>query len=85
VSASEDYRRELVPPILPMTLWRHHVQERNISHLTGQLHLHGLPCPLPLNARPPWSTATPFIDTKRIDDIRSMSGESPVQLFAEAI
>jgi uncharacterized protein YbgA (DUF1722 family)/uncharacterized protein YbbK (DUF523 family) len=39
VAAIDDYRRELVPLVVPMTLVRHHVRVHNISYLAGQLYL----------------------------------------------
>ena len=39
VSAIEDYRRELVPLIVPMTLLRHYVRVHGVSYLAGQLYL----------------------------------------------
>ena len=39
VAAIEEYRRELVPLIVPMTLLRHHVRSHGVSYLVGQLHL----------------------------------------------
>ena len=39
VSAIDDYRRELVPLIVPMTLLRHHVRVHQVSYLAGQLCL----------------------------------------------
>jgi len=38
-SAIEDYRRELVPLIVPITLVRHHVRTLGIEYLAGQLYL----------------------------------------------
>ena len=38
-AAIEDYRRELVPLIVPITLLRHHVRVHRVSYLTGQLYL----------------------------------------------
>jgi uncharacterized protein YbgA (DUF1722 family) len=38
-AAIEDYRRELVPLIVPMTLLRHHVRTHEVSYLAGQLYL----------------------------------------------
>jgi uncharacterized protein YbgA (DUF1722 family)/uncharacterized protein YbbK (DUF523 family) len=35
----EDYRGELVPLIVPMTLIRHHVQRLGVEYLAGQLYL----------------------------------------------
>ncbi len=39
LAAIEDYRRELVPLIVPMTLLRHHVRTHDVSYLAGQLYL----------------------------------------------
>jgi uncharacterized protein YbgA (DUF1722 family) len=39
LSAIEDYRRELVPLIVPMTLLRHYVRTYAVSYLAGQLYL----------------------------------------------
>lgn len=39
LAAIEDYRRELVPLIVPMTLLRHHVRVHAVSYLAGQLYL----------------------------------------------
>ena len=39
LAAIEDYRRELVPLIVPMTLFRHHVRAHNVEYLAGQLYL----------------------------------------------
>ena len=38
-AAIEDYRRELVPLIVPITLIRHHVRVHNVDYLAGQLYL----------------------------------------------
>jgi uncharacterized protein YbgA (DUF1722 family)/uncharacterized protein YbbK (DUF523 family) len=37
--AIEDYRRELVPLIVPITLLRHHVRVHEVAYLAGQLYL----------------------------------------------
>ena len=37
--AIEEYRRELVPLIVPITLLRHHVRSHGVSYLAGQLYL----------------------------------------------
>jgi uncharacterized protein YbgA (DUF1722 family)/uncharacterized protein YbbK (DUF523 family) len=37
--AIEDYRRGLVPLIVPVTLLRHHVRAHNVEYLAGQLYL----------------------------------------------
>ena len=39
VAAIEDYRRELVPLVVPMTLLRHYVRAHGVSYLAGQLYL----------------------------------------------
>jgi uncharacterized protein YbgA (DUF1722 family)/uncharacterized protein YbbK (DUF523 family) len=39
VTAIDDYRRELVPLIVPLTLLRHYVRVHNRSYLAGQLYL----------------------------------------------
>lgn len=39
LAAIEDYRRDLVPLIVPMTLVRHHVRVHEVSYLAGQLYL----------------------------------------------
>jgi uncharacterized protein YbgA (DUF1722 family)/uncharacterized protein YbbK (DUF523 family) len=38
-AAIEEYRRELVPLVVPMTLLRHHVRVHEVSYLAGQLYL----------------------------------------------
>lgn len=38
-SVIEDYRRELVPLVVPMTLIRHHVRRFAVSYLEGQTYL----------------------------------------------
>jgi uncharacterized protein YbgA (DUF1722 family) len=38
-AAIEDYRRELVPLIVPMTLVRHHVRVHDVAYLAGQQYL----------------------------------------------
>ena len=38
-AAIDDYRCELVPLIVPITLLRHHVRVHNIAYLAGQLYL----------------------------------------------
>jgi uncharacterized protein YbgA (DUF1722 family)/uncharacterized protein YbbK (DUF523 family) len=37
--AIEDYRRELVPLIVPITLFRHHIRVHDVSYLAGQAYL----------------------------------------------
>jgi uncharacterized protein YbgA (DUF1722 family)/uncharacterized protein YbbK (DUF523 family) len=39
LAAIEDYRRELVPLIVPITLLRHHVRVHGIEYLAGQYYL----------------------------------------------
>ena len=39
LSAIDDYRRELVPLIVPLTLLRHYVRVHDVSYLAGQLYL----------------------------------------------
>ena len=38
-TAIDDYRRQLVPLVVPMTLLRHHVRVHSVSYLAGQLYL----------------------------------------------
>jgi uncharacterized protein YbgA (DUF1722 family)/uncharacterized protein YbbK (DUF523 family) len=38
-AAIDDYRRLLVPLVVPITLLRHHVRVHRVSYLTGQLYL----------------------------------------------
>ena len=38
-AAIEDYRRELVPLIVPITLLRHHIRVHDVSYLAGQVYL----------------------------------------------
>ena len=38
-STIEDYRRGLVPLIVPMTLLRHYVRVHHVEYLAGQLYL----------------------------------------------
>jgi uncharacterized protein YbgA (DUF1722 family)/uncharacterized protein YbbK (DUF523 family) len=35
----EDYRREIVPLVAPMTLFRHHLRVHDVTYLTGQVYL----------------------------------------------
>ena len=35
----EDYRRELVPLIVPITLFRHYVRQHGVAYLAGQVYL----------------------------------------------
>jgi uncharacterized protein YbgA (DUF1722 family)/uncharacterized protein YbbK (DUF523 family) len=39
LAAIDDYRRELVPLVVPMTLLRHHVRVHQVAYLAGQLYL----------------------------------------------
>jgi uncharacterized protein YbgA (DUF1722 family) len=39
VTLIEDYRRGLVPLVVPITLFRHHVRTFEITYLQGQVHL----------------------------------------------
>ena len=39
LGAIEDYRRELVPLVVPLTLLRHHVRVHDVAYLAGQLYL----------------------------------------------
>jgi len=39
LAAVDDYRRELVPLIVPMTLLRHHVRVHAVEYLAGQVYL----------------------------------------------
>jgi uncharacterized protein YbgA (DUF1722 family)/uncharacterized protein YbbK (DUF523 family) len=39
LAAIDEYRRELVPLVVPMTLLRHHVRAHDVSYLAGQLYL----------------------------------------------
>ena len=39
----EDYRNEMVPLIVPLTLIRHHVKTHNIEYLSGQVYLNPHP------------------------------------------
>ena len=39
LGAIEDYRRELVPLVVPLTLLRHHVRVYDVEYLAGQLYL----------------------------------------------
>ena len=38
-AAIEDYRLELVPLIVPITLLRHHVRQHGVTYLAGQIYL----------------------------------------------
>jgi len=39
LSVTEDYRRRLIPLIVPLTLIRHHVNRHDVSYLRGQVYL----------------------------------------------
>ncbi len=39
LAAVEDYRRDLVPLIVPITLLRHYVRIHDIEYLAGQVYL----------------------------------------------
>ena len=39
LASIEDYRRALIPLIVPITLLRHHVRVHDVSYLAGQLYL----------------------------------------------
>jgi uncharacterized protein YbgA (DUF1722 family) len=43
LTAVEDYRLELVPLVVPMTLLRHHVRAHAVQYLTGQRYLQSPP------------------------------------------
>jgi uncharacterized protein YbgA (DUF1722 family)/uncharacterized protein YbbK (DUF523 family) len=51
VQVIEDYRQELAPLIVPITLLRHHVKKHHISYLLGQLYLEPHPRELMLRNR----------------------------------
>jgi len=51
VALIEDYRLELVPLIVPITLLRHHVVKHGIGYLQGQLYLEPHPRELMLRNR----------------------------------
>jgi uncharacterized protein YbgA (DUF1722 family) len=38
-STIDDYRRGLIPLIVPITLLQHHVRVHNVEYLAGQLYL----------------------------------------------
>jgi len=40
MAAIEDYRQELVPLIVPLTLIRHYLQLHEIAHMRQQIYLH---------------------------------------------
>jgi uncharacterized protein YbgA (DUF1722 family) len=39
LGAIDDYARELVPLVVPLTLVRHHVRVHNVTYLAGQVYL----------------------------------------------
>ena len=39
MDAIDEYRRELVPLVVPLTLFRHHVRVHQIHYLAGQTYL----------------------------------------------
>ena len=47
-AAIEDYRRGLVPLVVPVTLVRHHVRQHDVAHLRGQVYLDPHPTELML-------------------------------------
>jgi uncharacterized protein YbgA (DUF1722 family) len=51
VGLIEDYRNELVPLVVPITLLRHHVVKHDIEYLKGQLYLEPHPRELMLRNR----------------------------------
>jgi uncharacterized protein YbgA (DUF1722 family)/uncharacterized protein YbbK (DUF523 family) len=51
VALIEDYRNELVPLVVPITLLRHHVAKHDIEYLKGQLYLEPHPRELMLRNR----------------------------------
>src|SRR5262245_61233779 len=51
LAAIEDYRRERVPLIVPMTLFRHHVRAHDVEYLAGQFYLEPHPNELMLRNR----------------------------------
>ena len=51
VQLIEDYRKGLVPLVVPITLLRHHVAKHEISYLEGQLYLEPHPKELMLRNR----------------------------------
>jgi uncharacterized protein YbgA (DUF1722 family)/uncharacterized protein YbbK (DUF523 family) len=51
VALIEDYRNELVPLVVPITLLRHHVAKHGIPYLKGQLYLEPHPRELMLRNR----------------------------------
>ena len=51
VALIEDYRKDLVPLVVPITLLRHHVAKHGIEYLQGQLYLEPHPRELMLRNR----------------------------------
>ena len=47
----EDYRRGLVPLVVPITLVRHHVRRLGVAYLAGQVYLEPHPKELMLRNR----------------------------------
>ena len=43
IEAIEDYRKEMVPLIVPVTLVKHHVRRHKVDYLTGQVYLNPHP------------------------------------------
>jgi len=43
IEAIEDYRKELVPLIVPVTLIRHHVRTHKVDYLADQIYLNPHP------------------------------------------
>lgn len=43
IKAIEDYRRELVPLVVPVTLVRHHVRNHQVAYLSDQVYLYPHP------------------------------------------
>ena len=39
----EDFRQGLVPLVVPLTLFRHHVRRHDIAYLQGQVYLEPAP------------------------------------------
>jgi uncharacterized protein YbgA (DUF1722 family)/uncharacterized protein YbbK (DUF523 family) len=51
VALIEDYRNEMVPLVVPITLFRHHVAKHDVDYLKGQLYLEPHPRELMLRNR----------------------------------
>jgi len=43
VAVTEDYRRFLVPLVVPLTLLRHHIERQRVTYVLGQTYLHPHP------------------------------------------